>query len=74
MCLAAVYVERGGAGATGQGAIDAAGAVKELVLDKVQLIEVNGEELTCTDLFGKTVVVRGSIKRVDLANSTVILG
>ena len=42
-------------------------------LDKVQLIEVDGPELTCTSLFGEIEKVQGAIKRVDLANSTVLI-
>ncbi len=63
MCLAAVYA---------QTAADS-GEPKTLVLDKVQLIEVDGDQLTCANLFGKTLVVRGTIARVDLANSTVVI-
>jgi len=63
MCLAAVYAQK---------AADNDGA-KELVLDKVQLIEADGDRLTCTNLFGKTLDVCGTIKTVDLANSTVVV-
>lgn len=63
MCLAAVYAQK---------AVDDSGS-KELVLDKVQLIEVDGDEIACSNLFGKTVTVRGAIKSVDLANSTVAI-
>lgn len=61
MCLAAVYAQDDNAG------------VKELVLDKVQLIEVEGNELTCTSLFGETVKLSGRLTRVDLGNSAVYL-
>ena len=46
---------------------------KELALDKVQLIEVSDDTLTCTNLFAKTVTITGAIKHVDLANSTVVI-
>ncbi|MGN0059409.1 MAG: CooT family nickel-binding protein [Coriobacteriales bacterium] len=60
MCLAAVYAQNDE-------------KPKDLLLDKVQLIEVDGVEVTCTNLFGQTVSVQGSIKRVDLANSMVTI-
>ncbi len=60
MCLAAVYAQ----------GVD---TPKELVLDKVQLIDVDGAEITCTNLFGQTATVTGAIKQVDLANSTVTI-
>lgn len=63
MCLASVYAQ------TSPNTSES----KKLVLDKVQLIEVDGDQLTCTNLFGKTLVVHGTIKCVDLANSTVEL-
>lgn len=61
MCLAAVYAQAH------------AEAPKELVLDKVQVIDVAGDEITCTNLFGQTAQVTGAIVRVDLANSTVTI-
>lgn len=59
MCLAAVYINRGD------------GAPKELVLDKVQVIDVDGAKLTCRNLFGQTAEIEGFVTRIDLENSTV---
>lgn len=61
MCLASVYTE------------SARGDNRELIIDKVSLIEVNDGRLLCHDLFGATAEVAGSIRYVDLANSTVTI-
>ena len=61
MCLAAVYAER-------------RDTSRELVLDKTRVIEIEGDCITCTSLFGETVHFRGAIRRIDLENSIVIVG
>ena len=61
MCLATVYTMKGG------------DDTKVAVLDKVQLVDVEGDELVCTNLFGEVVKVQGAISCVDLSNSTITI-
>lgn len=61
MCLATVYTEKDN-------------VVSETALiDKVQFVDVSGDELSCTNLFGEVVTVRGAITCVDLSNSTITI-
>ena len=61
MCLATVYAEKPG------------DDVQVKLLDKVQFIDVYGDELECTNLFGEVVRVTGAIACVDFGNSTVTI-
>lgn len=42
-----------------------------ILLSYVSKLEVDGTTITLTDVMGETKVVEGTIKMVDLANSTV---
>ena len=61
MCLATVYTMKGD------------DDVKVAVLDKVQLVDVEGDELVCTNLFGEVARVQGSITRIDLNESVITI-
>jgi len=61
MCLATVYTMKGG------------DDTKVAVLDKVQLVDVEGDELVCTNLFGEVARVQGSITRIDLNESVITI-
>ena len=61
MCLATGYTEKDN-------------VVSETALiDKVQFVDVFGDELSCTNLFGEVVKVQGAISCVDLSNSTITI-
>ena len=61
MCLATVYTMKGG------------DDTKVAVLDKVQLVDVEGDELVCTNLFGEVARAQGSITRIDLNESVITI-
>ena len=61
MCLAAVYAQEDSA------------KPKELVLDKVQVIDIEGEIIHCANLFGETADIQGVVTRIDLENSLVTI-
>ena len=42
-----------------------------IIMEYVSKIQVEGDQITLTDVMGETKVVEGTIKMVDLANSTV---
>ena len=61
MCLATVYTEKDN-------------VVSETALiDKVQFVDVFGDELSCTNLFGEVARVQGSITRIDLNESVITI-
>ena len=57
MCLATVYKAQ---------------EPDSVLLSYVSRLEVDGTTITLTDVMGETKVVEGTIRMVDLANSTVI--
>lgn len=59
MCLATVYAKK------------ESEAPDTVLLDKVQFIDVEGDELAMTNLFGEVVRIRGSLTSIDL-NSSII--
>lgn len=61
MCLSTVFVSPG----------KTSDATR--LIDKVQLIDVAGDQIECTDLYGRSVFVRGAITHVDFAHSKVYI-
>ncbi len=59
MCLSSVYKDEK--------------SKENLLASDVASIEVDGAAVTLTDLFGRRLTVRGSIRRADLTGGVVIL-
>ena len=48
-------------------------AKENLLASDVALIETDGGTVTLTDLFGRKITVKGSVRRADLTGGVVIL-
>ena len=48
-------------------------AKENLLASDVALIETDGGTITLTDLFGRKITVKGSVRRADLTGGVVIL-
>lgn len=59
MCLSTVY--------------QVLGADEKLLCQHVSSIEINGEELSFTDIMGGETVVTGKIEKIDLVNNTILV-
>jgi predicted RNA-binding protein len=59
MCLATVY--------------NTSKEPDSILLQYVSYLEVDGKQITLTDVMGETRTVTGTIKSVDLAGSTVVI-
>ena len=54
-------------------AILADGNKKEILMKDVIRLEVNGDEIVITDIFGDIMTVHGIIKSVDIAKQEVLI-
>ena len=59
MCLASAFVEKGNE--------------RELVLDKTTMVQVEGDLIICTNLFGEVQQIKGSIKEINFEKSSIII-
>lgn len=59
MCLGKAYLERNGE--------------RELILESVALVEIQGKKLRLSSLFGEEKEIEASLREIDFQNSRVIL-
>lgn len=68
MCLSTVYVSR-----DSLESLSPQDPAPEKLIDKVQIVDVDGDLITCTNLYGQSARVHGGISRIDFAHSRVYL-
>ena len=59
MCLAKAYLEGNGE--------------RDLVLEEVALVKIDGKLVRISSLFGETKEVEGSVREIDFQNSSIVV-